>query len=80
MVCYQTIHTDTHTPIQAMVCLHHRLVVGAYRLGDYEFTARAEHEKKMVEALTVHDVTLYVAVNGTIRCISLKTGKTEQIL
>lgn len=30
--------------------------------------------------MTVHDDMLYVCVNKTIRCISLKTGKTENIL
>jgi hypothetical protein len=34
----------------------------------------------VVEALTVFDETLYLAVNGTIRCVSLRTGKTDQIL
>lgn len=80
MVCYQTVRTDTYTPLQAIICLHDKLVVGVYRLGDYEFTATASQEKKMVEALTLFEDTLYLAVNGTIRCVSLCTGKTTQIL
>lgn len=80
MVCYQTVHIHTYTPIQAIVCLHERLIVGVYRLGDYEFTHHTPPEKRIVEALTYHDERLYVAVSGTIRCINIRTGKTDQIL
>jgi len=80
MVCYQSVQTHLYTPIQVAVCLYQRLIVAVHRLGDYRFVEAPTQEKKAVEALTIFDEALYLAVNGTIRCVSLRTGKCEQIL